>query len=49
MKLPFLLLTPENILLCAPTGAGKTNVAMLTILQQIALHRNTDGTFNFQS
>ncbi|XXG57569.1 hypothetical protein AAC387_Pa04g0019 [Persea americana] len=40
------LFTPENILLCAPTGAGKTNVAMLTILQQIALNRNPDGTFN---
>lgn len=40
------LFSPENILLCAPTGAGKTNVAMLTILQQIALHRNPDGTFN---
>lgn len=40
------LFTPENILLCAPTGAGKTNVAMLTILQQIAFHRNDDGSFN---
>ncbi|XP_077224585.1 DExH-box ATP-dependent RNA helicase DExH12-like [Tasmannia lanceolata] len=40
------LFTPENILLCAPTGAGKTNVAMLTILQQIALHRGPDGSFN---
>jgi pre-mRNA-splicing helicase BRR2 len=28
----------HNLLLCAPTGAGKTNVAMLTILQQIGLH-----------
>ncbi|XP_027106928.1 DExH-box ATP-dependent RNA helicase DExH12-like [Coffea arabica] len=36
----------DNILLCAPTGAGKTNVAMLTILQQIALNRNEDGSFN---
>lgn len=40
------LFTAENILLCAPTGAGKTNVAMLTILQQIALNRNEDGSFN---
>ncbi|KAF8377969.1 hypothetical protein HHK36_031358 [Tetracentron sinense] len=40
------LFQAENILLCAPTGAGKTNVAMLTILQQIALHRNPDGSFN---
>jgi len=22
----------ENLLICAPTGAGKTNVALLTIL-----------------
>eukprot|EP00698_Gefionella_okellyi_P015841 TRINITY_DN4494_c0_g1_i1.p1 TRINITY_DN4494_c0_g1~~TRINITY_DN4494_c0_g1_i1.p1 ORF type:complete len:2123 (+),score=500.62 TRINITY_DN4494_c0_g1_i1:747-6371(+) len=26
---------PQNLLLCAPTGAGKTNVAMLTILRQL--------------
>ncbi|KAL5221729.1 hypothetical protein ABZP36_026442 [Zizania latifolia] len=32
------LFKPDNILLCAPTGAGKTNVAVLTILQQIGLH-----------
>ena len=25
--------TSENLLVCAPTGAGKTNVAMLCILQ----------------
>ncbi|XP_057975610.1 DExH-box ATP-dependent RNA helicase DExH12 [Malania oleifera] len=40
------LFTAENILLCAPTGAGKTNVAMLAILQQIALHRDAEGSFN---
>ncbi|ERN16368.1 hypothetical protein AMTR_s00052p00069760 [Amborella trichopoda] len=40
---------PENILLCAPTEAGKTNVAMLTILQQIGLHRNADGPFDNNS
>ncbi|KAI3888520.1 hypothetical protein MKX03_008711 [Papaver bracteatum] len=40
------LFIAENLLLCAPTGAGKTNVAMLTILQQIALHRNADGSFD---
>ena len=27
--------TNENLLICAPTGAGKTNVAMLTILREI--------------
>lgn len=30
--------TNENMLICAPTGAGKTDVAMLTILQTIALN-----------
>ncbi|CAN0236181.1 unnamed protein product, partial [Laminaria digitata] len=25
--------TSENLLVCAPTGAGKTNVAMLSLLQ----------------
>uniref|UniRef100_A0A7N0T061 RNA helicase n=1 Tax=Kalanchoe fedtschenkoi TaxID=63787 RepID=A0A7N0T061_KALFE len=40
------LFSADNILLCAPTGAGKTNVAMLTILQQIALNRNSDGSIN---
>uniref|UniRef100_A0A0E0KIW7 RNA helicase n=1 Tax=Oryza punctata TaxID=4537 RepID=A0A0E0KIW7_ORYPU len=39
------LFKPDNILLCAPTGAGKTNVAVLTILQQIGLHMN-DGEFD---
>eukprot|EP01138_Halocafeteria_seosinensis_P005687 gb/GECG01005814.1/.p1 GENE.gb/GECG01005814.1/~~gb/GECG01005814.1/.p1 ORF type:complete len:2316 (+),score=249.07 gb/GECG01005814.1/:1-6948(+) len=28
----------ENMLVCAPTGAGKTNVALLTILRTIAQH-----------
>ncbi|GFQ00264.1 U5 small nuclear ribonucleoprotein 200 kDa helicase [Phtheirospermum japonicum] len=40
------LFSADNILLCAPTGAGKTNVAVLTILQQIALNKNDDGTIN---
>ncbi|GJN18769.1 hypothetical protein PR202_gb05967 [Eleusine coracana subsp. coracana] len=39
------LFKPDNILLCAPTGAGKTNVAVLTILQQIGLHMR-DGEFD---
>ena len=30
--------TSENMLVCAPTGAGKTNVAMLTIVQCIKQH-----------
>ena len=40
------MLSPENMLLCAPTGAGKTNVAMLTILHEIGLHRKPDGTID---
>lgn len=32
--------TSENLLLCAPTGAGKTNVAMLCMLHEIGLHYN---------
>ena len=40
------LKTAENMLLCAPTGAGKTNVALLTILHQIALHTK-DGAIDF--
>ncbi|GJZ33908.1 DExH-box ATP-dependent RNA helicase DExH12-like protein, partial [Tanacetum coccineum] len=36
----------DNLLLCALTGAGKTNVAMLTILQQIGLNMIEDGAFN---
>ena len=27
--------TNQNLLICAPTGAGKTNIAMLTIINQI--------------
>ncbi|UJR08870.1 hypothetical protein I4U23_013125 [Adineta vaga] len=36
----------ENILLCAPTGAGKTNVALLCILREIGKHVMSDGTIN---
>ena len=34
--------TNQNLLICAPTGAGKTNIAMLTIVNQIKKHFN-DG------
>ena len=27
----------DNVLMCAPTGAGKTNVAMLTMLHEVGL------------
>ena len=33
----------ENLLVCAPTGAGKTNVAMLTVCREIAQHLSGDG------
>ena len=36
----------ENLLLCAPTGAGKTNVALLTMLHEIGKHVNEDGSIN---
>ena len=28
--------TEENLLICAPTGAGKTNVALLAIMHEIS-------------
>ncbi|KAI9851546.1 MAG: hypothetical protein M1838_003378 [Thelocarpon superellum] len=36
--------TNENMLICAPTGAGKTDAAMLTILHAIARNMQTTGT-----
>ncbi|CAK1554439.1 unnamed protein product [Leptosia nina] len=36
----------ENLLVCAPTGAGKTNVALLTIMREVGKHVNDDGTVN---
>ncbi|KRT82021.1 helicase, partial [Oryctes borbonicus] len=36
----------ENLLLCAPTGAGKTNVALLSMMREIGKHINDDGTIN---
>lgn len=32
-----------NMLICAPTGSGKTNVAMLTILREIGKNRNPES------
>jgi pre-mRNA-splicing helicase BRR2 len=37
----------HNLLLCAPTGSGKTNVALLCMLGIIAQHRNNLGDINF--
>ncbi|KAI0088962.1 Sec63-domain-containing protein [Irpex rosettiformis] len=42
--------TDEPLLLCAPTGAGKTNVAMLTILNELAKHRDDEtGAFDLDA
>ncbi|KAL1662116.1 Sec63 Brl domain-containing protein [Schizophyllum commune] len=42
--------TDEPLLLCAPTGAGKTNVAMLTILNELAKYRDeATGTFDLDA
>ena len=38
--------TDQNLLVCAPTGAGKTNVALLTMMREIGKHINSDGTIN---
>ena len=38
--------TNDNMLVCAPTGAGKTNIAMMTILHEIGL--NIDQQNNIQ-
>ena len=34
------LYSPHNMLICAPTGAGKTNIAVLTILREVMNHRD---------
>ncbi|KAG8036648.1 hypothetical protein G9C98_003970 [Cotesia typhae] len=36
----------ENLLLCAPTGAGKTNVALLCMMREIGKYVNSDETIN---
>ena len=35
--------SPENLLVCAPTGAGKTNIAILSILQVLNQYRRQNG------
>lgn len=47
---PSAFLSDDNILLCAPTGAGKTNVAMLTILRMLGNYRDDKtGKFDIRS
>ncbi|THH20310.1 hypothetical protein EW146_g1011 [Bondarzewia mesenterica] len=42
--------TDEPILLCAPTGAGKTNVAMLAILNEMSKYRDeATGLFDLDA
>eukprot|EP01028_Stygiella_incarcerata_P000722 TRINITY_DN110_c0_g1_i1.p1 TRINITY_DN110_c0_g1~~TRINITY_DN110_c0_g1_i1.p1 ORF type:complete len:2139 (+),score=504.33 TRINITY_DN110_c0_g1_i1:433-6849(+) len=36
----------ENILVCAPTGAGKTIIAMMCILRELGRLRKGNGTFD---
>ncbi|KAK0730677.1 Sec63 Brl domain-containing protein [Lasiosphaeris hirsuta] len=38
-----------NMLICAPTGSGKTNVAMLTILREIGKNRNVKGEIDLDA
>jgi replicative superfamily II helicase len=40
---PTVFETNENILVCAPTGAGKTDIAMLSILRCIHQHTNENN------
>jgi pre-mRNA-splicing helicase BRR2 len=37
--------TSQNMLVCAPTGAGKTNIALMAILREIGIHRE-NGQIN---
>ncbi|KAH9930429.1 Sec63-domain-containing protein [Epithele typhae] len=42
--------TDEPILMCAPTGAGKTNVAMLTVLNELSKYRDEEtGDFDLDA
>lgn len=38
-----------NLLMCAPTGAGKTNVAMLTVLKTLSNFRTPNGKFQLSN
>jgi pre-mRNA-splicing helicase BRR2 len=38
-----------NMLICAPTGSGKTNVAMLTMLREIGKNRNSRGEIDLDA
>ncbi|KAL3423556.1 Pre-mRNA-splicing factor brr2 [Phlyctema vagabunda] len=47
---PQAFLDDGNMLICAPTGSGKTNVGMLTILREIGKNRNPEtGEINLDA
>ncbi|RDW74063.1 Sec63-domain-containing protein [Coleophoma crateriformis] len=47
---PTAFLDDGNMLICAPTGSGKTNVGMLTILREIGKNRNPEtGEINLDA
>eukprot|EP01091_Cochliopodium_minus_P014780 TRINITY_DN5078_c0_g1_i1.p1 TRINITY_DN5078_c0_g1~~TRINITY_DN5078_c0_g1_i1.p1 ORF type:complete len:1236 (+),score=428.31 TRINITY_DN5078_c0_g1_i1:30-3737(+) len=41
--------TNDNMLVCAPTGAGKTNVAMLTILHEVGMNLDEQNKVQLDS
>ena len=45
----FAINSDDNLLLCAPTGAGKTNVALLCILREVSKHLSESGVYNFDT
>ena len=40
------LYSSANLLICAPTGAGKTNIAVLTMLHEVMKHRDEEGNID---
>ncbi|KAG7292219.1 hypothetical protein NEMBOFW57_002254 [Staphylotrichum longicolle] len=46
---PSAFLDDGNMLVCAPTGSGKTNVAMLTMLREIGKNRNSNGEIDLDA
>ncbi|VDO96719.1 unnamed protein product [Schistosoma curassoni] len=41
--------TSENLLISAPTGAGKTNVALLTIVQLLRTYMKEDNVLDLKA
>lgn len=41
--------TNENMLICAPTGAGKTNIALLTIIREIKNNTDENGVIKLNN